>query len=1095
MPGRVITLLASLAVASIFVSSARAQTAGGAHRIQTYSGSEIPARLTVGSAFIFQNSDTLILSGRLLQAGVDYHFVSGAGYFDLSAIAFADNDTLVARYRAVPAWLSESYGRPLPDIATATSTVEMPTPVQANAAVGRLSGRQMVLTGSKTFRFSSRTSGGSDFGQSLDMHISGEISPGLTLTGTVSDRGYNPAYGTANSRLSELDKVNLQLSSRRLLAQIGDIEVGAFQSSQRKTVSGASVDLTYPSWNVHTAAARPRGLYASYAFTGADGFQGPYQIGDGARARPVVPGSETVWLDGRRMERGAGKDYTIDYPSGRITFMVLWPIDSRSRIEVDYEPQATTFKGELYAAGGGGHLSDSLVYIGVSAIREGDDKSQPLAGELSSSDRALLEMAGDSPVTKSGATADTLGDYILILDSLPDTVFQYVAKPNGEYRITFSYVGSGNGTYRFLGGDNYVYVGSGRGDYSPVTFLPTATRTDYYRAGIGSRSTLIGDLSLDLRASSHDANLWSALDDSDNDAMFYAASWQRLWQWHGAGNRLSASRRHREARYVDRERINTPDFARRFLLPRQFGTTANETLHETDMTISPLDSLIVTGSFDVLDYKNIFDSRNGAIGLRYRPVPWMDMEAETKTLAGNLKGALLSGDGEMTSVKGAVTFRPLTTWRLGTTFERDKRRNEYYSRPQGTAYDQYLVTLERLRSTGDVVTEGVSYQRYLEDTLTSDWTRSIIRDRVSVSSTRQIGRLSYDATVTNQWLQRMDGNQRSLLGRAGLNYYSARNRLGVSAAYAISDERRNARGVTYLEVDPGMGNFVFQDGQYIPDPDGNYIEVEQLLSDTARVRRGEKSFSIDKGWSFGTLRLASETQEELKDGGRRNLWWILPFVADPDQPCLFFSRRYTGEGHVFPLRQGAFAVNVQAGQFIEKREVASQSRQRKDENVRLWLKQPAGPYIFEQTMELFRFDRDSLYSGSGDVSGYRLNIGLRRTIAIGEANIAAGYRRADSKQGAQSQLVSVEAGSRTKLWDKGEMRTSAELYTQTLEEVTALTSYQLTGNHNGTRGVLWSLSINYGLKGQVRMNVSLNGRHSDDHPGRVTGRGEVVAGF
>jgi hypothetical protein len=1095
MPGRFTLLLTSAAVALVGVTGLQAQQASSTRRVYVLTGREITARFPTGSACIFQNSDTLTLSGNRLRAGIDYQFVSGAGYFDLTALAVEDDDTLVIRYRAVPAWLTSSYGRPLPDVGPAAGGSIQPTPTISASGASRSSGRQLVLAGSKTFRFSSRTTGGSDFGQSLDMHISGELSPGLTLTGSVSDRGFSPTYGTTNSRLSELDKVNLQLSSKRVRAQIGDIEVSSLQSPQKKTVSGASVDLTYPSWHAHGAAARPRGLYASRSFVGSDGFQGPYQVGEGAGSRPVVPGSETVWLDGRRMERGAGKDYTIDYPSGRITFTALRPIDSRTRFEVDYEPQATTYKEALYAVGGGGYQGDSAVYFSASVLREGDDKSQPLVGELSTSDRALLEAAGDSSVTKSGAVADTSGDYVLIADSLPDSVFQYVGKPDGAYRVAFSYVGAGRGAYRFLGGDNYIYAGLGNGDYSPLTFLPVATRTDYYRAEIGGRNRLTGDVGLDVRASSRDANLWSRLDDDDNDAVYYRALWKKQWQWRGRENGLSASRRYREAGYVDRERINTPDFVRRFLLPQRFSATTDETLHETAIEISPLDSLVLGGSFDVLGYKRSFDSRRGVVSLRYRPSSWVEAAADAQRLTSSLSGAQLSGEGRVSSVKGSLAVTPLTQWRVASVYEHDRRRNEYSTQPQGTTYDQYDVTLERLGVSGDVVTESVSYQRYLEDTLTTGWDQSLTRDRLSASSSRQIGSLNYDAVVTNQWLRLPDGSQRSLLGRAGLSYYSTRRRLNVTTSYAISDERRNARGVTYVEVDPGMGNFVFQDGQYIPDPDGNFIEVEQLLSDTARVRRGEKSFAIDKGWSFATIRLSSEIQQELKEGGKRNVWWLLPFIADPGQPSLFFSRRYSGEAHALPLKGGAFAVNLQAGQSIEQRELAGRSRERKDENARLWLKQTAGVWLVEQTAELFRYDRDSLYSGSGDVSGYRLGLALRRTLATGEASIGTAYRRADSKADAQSRLVSVEVGSRTRLWERGEVRASAELYTQDLESVTMLTSYQLTGNHNGKRGVLWNLSVNYGLKGQVKVNASMSGRHSDDRTGRVTGRGEVVAGF
>ncbi|MFQ6008299.1 MAG: hypothetical protein ACE5K8_05030, partial [Candidatus Zixiibacteriota bacterium] len=299
-------------------------------------GAEIPKRLYIGAERIFFESDSLYLNSRLLIRYIDYSFDESRRSFDLSRLETNDTDTLLVTYHKVPDWLSTSYGRPLPSLSS--RAVARPTLSSANNPINPLGKSSGInISGAKSFRFSARSSGVSDFSQSLDLRISGSLTPGLEISGSVSDRGYDPYYGSSNSRLSELERINLTLKSEMLTGQVGDMSLqNRFDvaSGRDKRVSGAALNLHSQRWYAEAMVARPKGRFETFSFTGVDGLQGPYQIGEGANVRPIVPGSEQVWLDGQLLERGAHKDYLIDYPTGRITFSVKHPIDRRSRIEI-----------------------------------------------------------------------------------------------------------------------------------------------------------------------------------------------------------------------------------------------------------------------------------------------------------------------------------------------------------------------------------------------------------------------------------------------------------------------------------------------------------------------------------------------------------------------------------------------------------------------------------------------------------------------------------------------------------------------------------------------------------------------------------------
>ena len=362
----------------------------------TFSGGEIPAFYPINASTIFSGSDSLLLGGRLLVRGEEYRFDPLRRGFDLSRVTAPVSDTLVLIYQAVPSWLAGTRGRALPEVGPSVG-IASTSPSPTRRSGGLAPSGNLALSGAKSFRFNARSAGSSDFSQSLDLTVSGELTPGLIIRGAVSDRGYDPAYGTANSRLNELNKINLELESQRLLARVGDIEVQnrlSLMQQRSKRMAGAWATVRDPQWYVEAAAARPKGLSATVRFSGENGVQGPYRIG--SRSEPIVPGSETVWLDGRHLERGSNNDYTMDYPAGTVTFTVNHPIDSRRRIEIDYEPQGTDFREEYFSGGGAVVIGDSAFVMETGWMREGGDRGEPLTGELSDSDRSILANAGDS---------------------------------------------------------------------------------------------------------------------------------------------------------------------------------------------------------------------------------------------------------------------------------------------------------------------------------------------------------------------------------------------------------------------------------------------------------------------------------------------------------------------------------------------------------------------------------------------------------------------------------------------------------------------------------------------------------------------------
>ena len=363
------------ALCLLYLLSAPASVSAATTRI--FPGPNIPDTLSLSGWNVIIGTESVSLNGTRLEPGRDYRVDTTSRYVILPRRDYRATDTLVVTFTPLPRWLRSWYGRDFPDPGVEGTPVDLPSTSRDNESRAQTQGRGVTLSGTKSFRLSARSAGNSEFSQSLSLNLTGELTPGLEISGAITDRGFDPAYGTLNSRLNELDKINIRLRSRRFAAQLGDITVRNLPNLESsKDVSGASVDLTYPNWSLSTAAARPRGRYETVALTGSDGFQGPYSVTSAFGGKAIVPGSETVWLDGVQLERGSERDYTVEYPTGRITFNVIHPIDARSRIEVDFEPLATEYKKELFAARSGVNTRDSSAYFSIGIVREGDDADQ-----------------------------------------------------------------------------------------------------------------------------------------------------------------------------------------------------------------------------------------------------------------------------------------------------------------------------------------------------------------------------------------------------------------------------------------------------------------------------------------------------------------------------------------------------------------------------------------------------------------------------------------------------------------------------------------------------------------------------------------------
>ena len=382
------------------------------------------------------------------------------------------------------------------------------------------------LSGSKSLGVSF---GGEDAGidQATRVAINGSVE-GIAVEAELSDQGSPiPAEGTTRD-IAELDKLLISLRGERWRGSFGDVDLlvpaGDFGAIERKAVGATAAGTPVSALELNGGYASPKGLFGRVELAGVDGSQGPYVLAPDGRAAQIVPGSEEVYLDGRRIVRGWDADYTIDYSSGELLFTNHHVIDRLSRIEATFQYVTGDYSRAVVVGGADYHPAGADVSVGL--FREGDDPGRNFVEELTPEEReSLAAIGGDTTrawldgATYAGAGK---GDYVKSGDH-----YVYAGRDSGDYQVRFTLVGDSLGDYRY--NDTilaYSFVGPRRGNYAAKRRIALPERNDaaYARLGLEQQGFKVGVEGLFQR---RDLNLFApggAPDDAG--ALGLDAGWQ-----------------------------------------------------------------------------------------------------------------------------------------------------------------------------------------------------------------------------------------------------------------------------------------------------------------------------------------------------------------------------------------------------------------------------------------------------------------------------------------------------------------------------------------------------------------------------------------
>ncbi|RMF55687.1 MAG: hypothetical protein D6748_14930 [Calditrichaeota bacterium] len=724
----------------------------------------------------------------------------------------------------------------------------------------------------------------------LNLQLSGKITPDVEVVAALTDEStpIQPEGNTQNLR--EVDKVFVKLKSPYMGGTLGDFNIqyqqSLFGNLQRK-LQGITLENQLKQTHQQLTYGTSRGFFHTNRFLGQEGNQGPYQLTgkNGEREIIVLAGTERVYVDGVLQIRGENNDYIIDYSQAQITFTNKKLITSENRIEVDFEYTRSiqrygrTFVGfSSYTPRAGNRF-----YYDVRLFREWDDTNNLLEDNapLTTGERFALQTAGDDPLKAfvSGAqmVEEGSGTYVqddtLLSDGNIYPYYRYVGPGKGNYLVRFTGVGKQRGDYIRQRLGVFKYVGPGKGEYLPIKLVPLAADKRMANVGVGMKVTNNWNVQGELALSQFDQNVFSAVDDADNEGMAFQFSTSlQDSSFKIAGIRagkLSFQARwtRQDSSFSPLDRPLQPEYAYKWNFAQQQLTNEENSL-ESNLMYSPFRALRLMGSFGTLKKgRGVSSTRQmGEIRISRTRFPGIRVRREQVFSQTPLDESNWMRNSLEISHK---------IWKLHPQyiFRKEDRTVETGMRKTGFLFQESkgIVDIKKLGGVNvqaqvqlreDYLYNPHSFGNTLKQANTSTYelqgeieSARKLSGRFSLAIRKKdytdfFERLPADSMLIYQpdaqfqdttWKDR-----KSNLANLELNYRNESGSITSRLDYQVSSELQALREKVYINVGETRGNFRFDStlNEYVPDPLGNYILV---LLQTGEF---ESVTNLESAWQF-----------------------------------------------------------------------------------------------------------------------------------------------------------------------------------------------------------------------------------------------------
>lgn len=672
---------------------------------------------------------------------------------------------------------------------------------------------------------------GSSVQSSMDMQISGKLSPDVSILASISDHNLPVQADGYTQTLQEFDKIYLQLNIKNhSIIRAGHLDLNDettyFGRYQRRSMGLQFLTNWEKNGNktsVDVSGGVARSEFFRMRFQGVEGNQGPYRLTgkNGELFITIISGSEQVYIDGILMKRGENQDYIINYNTGEITFTSFRPIYSQNFINVSYNYTNRNYTRFLIT-GNIKHQREKLK-AGFSWFMENDNKNAPLSLNLSEEDQQTLVNAGNNPdamYSPSGIETEYDVNKILYKKIFDTDSFHYEFSTDQTqvlYQVSFTYFGNGKGDYQLQQSTNngrvFQYVGTGLGDYMAVRKLPAPEKAQVYSANF-EYALNEGVIGTDVSMSNYDINMFSSKDNDKNlgyAARIYANKTFRKNTWTGTPM-LEYQIIQKNFHILDR--INNVDFWRDFNLTNEFSQ-----ITQNRFIFSFLNDFNKTSK---INYKlNYLEETDTYKGIKN------DIDAIWKIGKFNNLAAVSyldtkSTDLNTTFIRGAVSTEMVGkkgSWMLGGSMEHNEKKYNATQLLDVTSFSwkeifiqkkiadsarTKLLTKVYLRSNDSVQDNRLQKMNNILGLMAES--QIIKTEKTQLSTLVHYRKFYYE----NQTLAN-DQNQDFVVGNILYNQQLFKNGMRLQLFYELGNGQEAQREFQYIKVTDGQGVYKWTD--------------------------------------------------------------------------------------------------------------------------------------------------------------------------------------------------------------------------------------------------------------------------------------------
>lgn len=981
----------------------------------------------------------------------------------------------------------------------------------------------------------------------LRLDLDGNITDDISILASLTDRSTPIQPDGTTQNIREFDRVFIQLQSPVGELELGDVDLvydrSRFAKISRR-VQGAVGTGRTPVGEFGGGASVTRGRFRTQSFDGTEGVQGPYRLtGDENEAFIIViAGSETVYIDGVEVNRGAENEYIIDYGLGEIQFTNNLVVTDETRIDVEFQYITQNFTRTLFTAEGqedellGGRLS-----VGATYIREADSKNPATQLNLSDEDIDRLRRIGDARDDLFVSGADSVGfqeDANFVRYAKVDTVLNgeefeifknLPGDPSNVFRVRFTNFGEGNGSYRRIGGAVngilYEWVGPGEGRYEPVVRLeaPQSHQMLSLQSDleISSRVRIKGEWAV----SEFDQNRFSSIDDDDN--LDHAVNGQIEFSdidtpfgslRAGAEQNVIGKR----FEFFDRQRV--VEFDRRWNIER---LTDNEQERKTtayaELVSSAGSFMSVNGGF--LN-RNQFDGRRGEVEFQLSETGWPDIYTITNYVESS--DNLLNRSGDWFKNRGrvenefhlrSVNMTPFLRWE---TERRNQRSAADSLLPESLQFYDVNPGL-RIRISDFSIEGGLGLRVNQQPFQNSLREESVSRSQRFRLSYRPSGRIS---TTNSVQFRQKDTNERfigetttprnrSVLVRSATNYSLTNDMLDGELLYEANTERRALLQETYIEAGPELGQFewidqngdgVQQVDEFFPEITPNegifirqFVPADDLLPviDVTLRSRNELKLgklvsnlrSGDKGrLEHLVLNSLFEIRETSTEENLSKVYFLNPSVLRDSERSIsgqqIVRQRLSWRNE---SRTAEAAVVINQSRSLTQRAAGLQRRLSQNVSFEGELQVSSPVRLLSAFRNIRSENRNSRFSSRNyDISGYEIEPGVSlffNRSAQTELRTRIGIKKnRDGGQETSARSYSVESRTQLFLFDRIQNRFRLRIARNTIDgPASGQAEFELTDGVGEGTNILWGVNSDYRATSLLRLSLQYNGRTTTEN--------------